>query len=97
MIINVGNPVHLHQSEAFGNIAAMLWIRELIKFFGILQTKATIMVECDNLGLCTNKNKKINDDTPDPDAICLIHTPVKEIPGKIIHGHIKGHQDCKIP
>lgn len=88
-----GNPAHSYWLKAFGNIAAMLWLWESTKFYGIKRSKAITSIECDNLGLCTNKKKKIDDKTPNPDTIHLMHEPDTEMLGKVVHGHIKGHQD----
>lgn len=92
-----GNTVQSHQSKGLSNMATLLvlWLRELCGFNNITKSNVVITIKYDNSGLCKIKANKMNEKTPDANAICLIHYIAEDIPGNVIHYHINGHQNRK--
>jgi len=96
--------MYLGRAEAFGVLAAILFLQYYISCYHLDIRPSTVQCFCDNLGVITNLVEmqqetiiRPNDMTADDRGVYLaILAATKRCsPIKIAYAHVKGHQDKK--
>ena len=94
-----GQPQQSHRSESFGNIGPLWFLIQFAAWRDMVISRPRIEIHCDNLSLLQHKDnyqtKGLPYTTPDLDAIIHTMQLCTEIPAKITHHHVLGHQDTR--
>jgi len=104
LVPGTSDNIHSGQAEAFGLLAATIFIRQYLSYYPILDINTTVKCFCDNSGVITNVTNlqqtttlHPNDTTDnDMDLYLEINATARTCPRILFqYLHVKGHQDAK--